>query len=77
MSNTRPTKPRAPGRHVRQQLQEIEFDLGAADRKMERLAQTELEASQSQGLVRRAALAVARLLGMGVDDSESNGNGHE
>lgn len=71
---TNPTKPRAPSRHVRQQIQEIEMDAGAIDRKLERLAQTDLEASQSQGLARRILVAAARLLGMGVDDGD-NGNG--
>lgn len=72
---TNPTKPRPPSRHVRQQIQEIEMDAGAIDRKLERLAQTDLDASQSQGLARRILIAAARLLGMGIDDTE-NGNGN-
>jgi glucose-6-phosphate-specific signal transduction histidine kinase len=74
-SNTRPTKPRAPGRHVRQQIQDIEIDAGAIDRKLDRLAQTDIEASQAQGLARRILVATARLLGMGVDD-DNGSNGH-
>ena len=74
MSNTRPTKPRAPGRHVRQQLQEIEIDLGRADRYLESIADKEHAAARAQGIIGWASAKVARLLGMGVDDSESNGH---
>jgi hypothetical protein len=74
MSNTRPTKPRAPGRHVRNQLQEIEMDLGAADRYLEPYADKELGVARGQSMIGKALVKVARLLGMGTDDSD---NGHE
>lgn len=69
---SKPNGPRPPGRHVRQQLQDIEVDAGAIDRKLERLAQSELDASHSQGLARRIQLACARLLGLGVDDENGD-----
>lgn len=76
-SNTMPSKPngpRPPGRYVRQQLQEIDIHAGAADRRLEGLAETNIDAARAQGLLRLIQVGVARLLGMGVDD-EDNGNG--
>jgi hypothetical protein len=74
-SSTRPTKPRPVGRHVRQQLQEVEFDLGAADRHLEPLADSEIGAARAQGLIAKALVKVARILGLGVDDYENGANG--
>lgn len=66
----KPNGPRPPGRYVRQQLADIDLDAGAIDRKLERLAETDIAAAQSQGLARRIQTVVARLLGLGVDDGE-------
>ena len=73
-SNTRPTKPRPVGRHVRKELQEIELDLGAADRHLERLAETEIGAARAQSFIGKALVKVARILGLGVDDENGNGD---
>src|SRR3990167_464481 len=71
MSNhTRPQKPRPVGRHVRQQLQEVEMDLGAADRELEQLGKHELGDSRAQTFIGKALIKVARILGLGVDETE-------
>ena len=69
---TNPAKPRAPAPYVRQQLHDIEMDLGDADRELEPLARTELHAARAQTSIWKALRKVAGILGMGVDD---NGNG--
>lgn len=75
-SSTRPTKPRPPGRYVRQQLQEIDVHAGAADRRLEQLSETSIDAARAQGLIRLIQLGIARVLGMGVDDEDTSNGGH-
>lgn len=72
---TRPTKPRGLGKVASDELSNVQLHIGDADRKLERLSRTDLDASNARVSLWQALVGIANIFGLGRDDSE-NGHGH-
>lgn len=72
---TKPTKPRPLGNEAREKLGNVELHIGDADRRLEKLSQTNLDASQARTSLWQALVGIAGIFGMGRDNGDEGGNG--
>ena len=73
-----PKEPRGLGNKARERLTDVQMHVGDADRKLEKLASSNLDASNARVSLWQALAGIAGLFGMGRDPEENgNGNGHE
>ena len=69
-------KARPLGNEAREKLEVVRDYVGDADRKLEKLSQSNNEASQARISIWQALAGLAYIFGMGRDNSDENGNGN-
>lgn len=72
-----PKRARGLGNEARAELTNVQMHIGDADRKLERLAKTDIDASNARVSLWQALVGIVNIFGLGRDESEgTNGNGH-
>ena len=71
-----PKTPRGLATVARERLTDVQLHVGDADRKLEKLSASNLDASNARVSLWQALAGIAVLFGMGKDKDEDNGNGN-